>query len=45
VKKEIGDREKDLIKLYGNNYRMYGQEYRRLNPQPIPTPVGVIPTR
>lgn len=43
VKKEIGDREVDLIKLYGNNYRMYGQEYRRLNPQPIPTPVGVIP--
>ncbi len=43
VKKEIGDHERGLIKLYGNNYRMYGQEYRRLNPQPIPTPVGVIP--
>ncbi len=43
VKKEIGDREKGLIKLYSNNYRMYGQEYRRLDPQPIPTPVGVIP--
>ncbi len=43
VKKQIGDREKELIALYGNNYRMYGQEYRRLNPQPIPTPVGVIP--
>jgi len=40
VKKEIGDREMELIKLYGNNYRMYGQEYRRRDPQPIPTPVG-----
>lgn len=43
VKKPIGDKERQLIQLYGNNYRMYGQEYRRRNPQPIPTPVGVIP--
>ncbi len=40
VKKEIGDREVELIKLYGNNYRMYGQEYRKRDPQPISTPVG-----
>jgi len=45
VKKEIGERESGLIKLYANNYRMYGQEYRRLNPQPIPTPVGILPER
>jgi len=44
-KKEIGDREVDLIKLYSGNYRHYGQEYRRLDPRPIPTPVGVIPKK
>jgi len=43
VKKQIGDREKELIKLYGNNYRMYGQVYRRKNPQPVTTPVGIVP--
>ena len=41
VKKDVGDREIALIKKYGNNYRMYGQEYRRRNPQPIDTPVGI----
>ncbi len=40
VRKEIGEREMELIALYGNNYRMYGQEYRRRDPRPIPTPVG-----
>ena len=42
-KKTIGPREKELIRRYGDNYRLYGQEYRRRNPQPIATPVGVIP--
>jgi len=41
VKKDVGDREVELIKKYGNNYRMYGQEYKRRNPQPINTPVGI----
>lgn len=41
VKKELGDREIALIKKYGNNYRLYGQAYKRRNPQPIKTPVGI----
>jgi carbonic anhydrase/acetyltransferase-like protein (isoleucine patch superfamily) len=41
VKKEVGSREMALIKKYANNYRMYGQEYKRRNPQPIKTPVGI----
>lgn len=41
LKKDVGEREIALIKKYGNNYRMYGQEYKRRNPQPIDTPVGI----
>jgi len=41
VKKEVGDREMELIKQYGNNYCLYAQVYRHRNPQPINTPVGI----